>query len=255
MRIDLDEYEAVKTSEVQEPIIVIEVAFDDANTDLHYITSHPVNGLTGNIIESALKSVSSTSQKLNPEKALSTIGSIRFECLDEGLTDLQNAKLDSGLGLNGKRIRVYVGDRSLLWSSYVLVQTQIISGSIDFKDQVYVFNCADIQRSMRQKIFIPKETALTTSITKDTTTFNVENTTAFEAVFQPPISDSIAASQEVGLFKITDGDDFELIMWPLAGKTSTTFTNCVRGVLGTPKLLFVRSAFLLHPTHPQREPI
>jgi len=236
MRTDTLEFQDKNTANDQEPQIVVELSFDDANTDIHYITSHTINGITGNVISGALKNVSSTSQRLNPDKANSSIGSIRFECLDDGLTDLQQTKLNNGFGLKGKRVRVYVGYRGLLWSEFVPVQTQIISKAITYKDGVYTFNCSDIQRAMRKQLFIVKETVLTGSVAKDDSVIEVQNTTGFEKVFQPPTADSIAPSQEIGLLKISDGDNFELVMW--TGKTSTSFTGCTRGMLGTPVLEF-----------------
>lgn len=235
MRIDPLGFSEKNQATSQRPRVVVELSFDDANTDIYYITSHTIPGLTGNIIDRALVDVTSTSQKLNPDKALSTIGSISFKCLDEGLTDIQKTKLDAGLGLNGKRVRVHVGFAGDNWSDFVLVQTQIISDSISYKDMVFTFKCSDIQRAQRKKLFIVKETTLSATLTRDATTIEVENAVGFERVFQPPVGDSLAPSEEVGFIKISDGDAFEIIMWK-GTPQATSFTQCVRGVFGTPKL-------------------
>lgn len=234
MRIDSFEFNSYNKGQTREPRFVVELSFDSANTDIHYLTSHPISGLTGNIINDTLEIVSSTSQKLNPEKANSTIGTIKFKCLDIGLTALQKTKLDAGNGLKGKRVRVYVGFEGLTWDKFVLVQTQIISDSITYKNGVYTFSCADVQRLARKKLFVLKETALTLDAGPDTTTLTVQNTSGFEVVYQPPLNGSVAPGQEVGFLKIEHNETFSIVSY--TGKTGTTFTGVTQGILGTPKL-------------------
>lgn len=233
MRIDNDQFNALNNSNSRSPVYVVELAFDDANTDLHYLTSHSVTNLTGNIINDTLKNISSTSQKINPEKANSTIGAISFQCLDVGLTDLQRTKLQSGDGLKGKRVRVFKGFQGVDWTDYTLIQTQIISNNISYKDGVYTFQCSDIQRVLRKTIFDVKETALSGNLTRTSSTVNVFDTSQFEMVKQPPSSSGItdAPGQTVGYLKIKNDDQIEIIRY--TGKTATSFTGCIRGVLGT----------------------
>lgn len=233
MRTDSAAFSYRNKGNSREPIFVVELSFDSANTDLHYLCSKTVDGLTGNIINETLQSFSSTSQKINPEKALSTIGSISFECLDIGLTDLQRTKLQSGDGLKGKRVRVYKGFYGLDWPDYALIQTQVISDSVSFKDGVYSFQCADVQRQLRKNIFEVKETSLSSSLSRTATTIPVYDTSQFEMVKHPasPSGLTDAPNQTVGYLKIEDGDDVEIIRY--TGKTSGAFTGCTRGVLGT----------------------
>ena len=72
MRIDNSDFTVANKSANKEPIIVVEVAFDSANTDVYYFCTRSADGLSGaNVINDCVKGVSGTSQKLNPDKALS----------------------------------------------------------------------------------------------------------------------------------------------------------------------------------------
>lgn len=233
MRLDNEQFTIANRTEIKEPRYVIEISFDDAYTDLYYLTSHPVTSLSGsNVIDDCIQKISGTTQKLNPDKANSTIGSINVSAIDSGLTDLQKTKLDNDYGLRGKRVRFYVGYAGLSWGDYILAQTQIIE-SVNYLEGVYTFHCADIQREMRKDIFEAKQTALAQSVTKDDTVINVYNTAQFEMVQHPasPSGLTDAPGQKVGYIKIEDNDQFEIIRY--TGQTSASFTGCTRGVLGT----------------------
>jgi len=232
MRLDNDEFAEKNTRLNKEPIFVVEIAFDELNTDVMYFTNKTVTGLTGTIFNKTLVSLSATSQDLTPEKAHCSIGNIKFKCKDEGVSDFIKAKTDLGVGLKGKRMRVYAGYKGLNWSDFVITQTQIVSKSIDLYKGALTFHGADISRQMRKTLFILKETALIKSLVKTDLTIQVENTSVFETVFQPPTATSIAPSQEIGIIKIENGDVFELIQW--TSKDATHFYGCTRGILGTP---------------------
>ena len=177
MRSDTDEFKEKNDSEFRRPIIVIALSFDEENTDVHYLTTQDVPDLVGNKINDSLKIVSSTSMEIYPQDAHSTIGSINFQCNDIGLSALQKSRLDAGNGLNGKQVAVYFGHQGLPWDKFVLVQTQIVSNDISFKNKVYRFKCSDVQRLARRKLFVVKETYLTASISATDTTLSVGNTT------------------------------------------------------------------------------
>lgn len=234
MRIDNSNFTVANKSANKEPIIVVEVAFDSANTDVYYFCTHSVDGLSGaNVVNDCVKGVSGTSQKLNPDKALSTIGSMSFDALDIGLTDLQKSKLNSDLGLKGKRVRFYIGDNSLSWSDYILAQTQIVE-SVDYKDNVYSFKCADVQRQMRKDIFELKKTAISSSLSAGSATINVYKTSGFELVKQPASPSGItdAPGQKVGYLTLSNG-----CIVRYTGKTSASFTGCTWGVFDTKHLI------------------
>lgn len=232
MRIDTPEFSQYNKASAQEPAFVVEIAFDEAATDLIYLTSHAIAGLSGEIFEGVLTDISGTTQKINPDKALSEIGSLSFSALDDDLTAKQRAKLNSGLGLRGKRARFYAGFRGLDWSTYTLVQTQIIRGA-SYKDMEYTWRCSDIQREMREQIFEVKQTSLAATLEPDDTEVQVYNTDGFNQVKQPdsPSGKTDAPGQKVGYIILEEDGQKEIIRY--TGKTSTTFTGCTRGVLGT----------------------
>jgi hypothetical protein len=233
VRSDNSAFSTVNKARNRELFFVVEMAFDLANTDLLYLTFDTTPGLSGaNVINGCLESISGSTQKINPDKALSTIGAMTFSVIDIGLTDYQKAKLTSGNGLRGKRARFYVGGAGLDWTAFVLAQTQIID-SVDFKDGVYTFKCADIQRQMRVDIFDMKKTALSGHLGKSDLTIPVYSTDGFYRVKHPVSLDGRpdAHGQKVGYIKITQGDDVEIIRY--TGTNTGEFTGCTRGVLGT----------------------
>lgn len=232
MRTDTQAFDDRNRSAVQEPTFVVEIAFDDAGTDLIYLTSLPVTGLTGEVYESVLADISGTTQKINPDKALSEIGSLSFEALDDGLTEKQRAKLTAGLGLRGKRARFYAGFQGLDWGDFTLVQTQIIR-SASYHKMVYSWDCSDIQREMREEVFEVKSTSLAKTLEPGDTEIEVYSTDGFKAVQHPasPSGRTDAPGQKVGYIILEENSQKEIIRW--TGKTATKFTGCTRGVLGT----------------------
>lgn len=232
MRTDTLEFSQYNNAASQEPVFVVEVAFDDAGTDVIYLTSHTVSGLAGEIFEAVLTDISGTTQKINPDKALSEIGALSFSALDDNLTAKQRTKLNAGLGLRGKRARFYAGFQGMDWADYTLVQTQIIR-SASYKDLVYSWKCSDIQREMRKNVFEVKSTALAKTLEPGDTEVEVYNTDGFKTVKQPPSPSgkTDAPGQKVG-YIILEGDDRKEII-RYTGTTPTKFTGCTRGVLGT----------------------
>tara|TARA_R110001599_G_scaffold339851_1_gene559703 strand:- start:1463 stop:5632 length:4170 start_codon:yes stop_codon:yes gene_type:complete len=257
MRIDNLEFQEKNKARHQEPIYVVEISFDLANTDIHYITSHTVSGLTGSISNKALKLVSSSTQKLDPDKAHSTIGTIRFEAMDVGLTDLMRTKLNENKGLRNKRVRIHKGHRGLSWSKFTLFNTYVVDNNISYLDGVYTFNCGDIQRSMKSKIFIETKTAIMAPVSATDTTISVLDASKFNLVYQvpsatgktllrglqqrvypvghanagDPVYPDLAGIDHIGLIRIPGEDHDEIAMF--TGKAGNTLTGLVRGVLGT----------------------
>jgi hypothetical protein len=238
MRIDNSNFAARNNAASAEPRFVIELSFDTASSDIVYLTSHAITGLTGANVYPGLihvsGGISGTTQKLNPDKANSTIGAISFKVLDEGLTDLQRDKLNAGKGLKGKRVRIYVGEAELEWSDYTLVQTQAIDSEVSYKDGVYSFSCADVQRQMRKDVFEPKKTSLSTSLAAGASTINVYSTNGFELVKQPasPTGLTDAPGQKVGYLRLSNG-----CIVRYTGKTANSFTGCVWGRFNTAHLI------------------
>lgn len=229
MRADSAAFELPNLAPNKEPRFVVEVSFNSANTDLYYITSHndaaiPSGGLA---IKGVLKGLDGIGQDVTPEAALATIGTLNFDAVDYGdaVTTLQYDKLQLGKGLRGMRVRAYVGYYGLAWSDYSLVTTQIIE-DVDYDNAAYKFVCSDIQREERKDVFDTATTNLSSTVSLTAATINVYDTSSFIAL-EHSNSFSDAPSVTVYYFKIED----EIIR--ATGKTATTFTGCVRGVLNT----------------------
>lgn len=237
MRIDNSAFAEVNDSQWQAPQFVVSIDFGD--DDLFYLTSHPVTGLAGeNVIEGVLVSVSGTSQKLNPDKANSEIGSLNFEALDDGLTALQADRLSDGKGLRGKTVKFYVGDAELQWSDFILATTQIVDEA-GYKDLSYSFKCADVQRMLREDIFKPKETRLNGDLGAEDDEILVLSTSGFEPYQFPDIQGAVVAGEKVGLLRI-EGDDDEFEIASFSSKEPGKFTGVKRGLLGTTALSLER---------------
>lgn len=252
MRIDSPVFAEKNTATTRDPVLVIELSFDEGNNDLHYLTSAPVSGLSGSISESVLTSAASTSQKIKPEEALSTIGSIKFAALDEGLTDLQKQKFDAGDGLNGKRVRLYMGYSGLDWLDFKLVQTQVVSQSVTYSDGEYSFTCADPLRFAKKHIFEPNKTALAASLTADQDYLDVFDASGLSLVYQLPSADGktllrglqqqgnhshLNGIDHIGLIKVEKDDEFEIMLWTgKTGNSNNRLTGLVRGLFGTQPL-------------------
>lgn len=257
MRSDNFDFQEKNKALIQEPIYVVEISFDTLNTDTHFITSHTVSGLTGSISNKALRVISSSTQKLDPDKAHATIGTIRFQARDTGLTSLMRTKLNDDKGLRNKRVRVYKGHQGLTWSQFTLFNTYVIDNNISYKDGFYTFNCGDIQRSMKKKIFIETTTAIMAPVSATDTTIDVLDASKFELVYQvpsttgvtllrglqqkvyptghedagDPVYPALSGVDHIGLIRIPGEDYDEIAMF--TGKTGNTLTGLVRGVLGT----------------------
>lgn len=208
---------------------------DFGGNDFIYLTSAVINGLSGATVYSSVitDNISGTSQKISPEKSLSTIGEIRFSALDAGLTELQKTKLDAGKGLRGKRVVFYVGEAGVAWSDFVVATTQVIK-TVEYADGVYSFACADVQRELRREIFDVKKTGLSASIAANATTIPVYGTTGFQLVRQPLSPSGIIDSPGalVGYIKLSNG-----CIVRYTGVTANSFTGCVWGVLDTMHLI------------------
>lgn len=208
---------------------------DFGGNDFIYLTSGVIDGLSGtNVYTSCLNAdISGTSQKISPEKSVSTIGEITFSCLDDGLTQLQKSKLLARKGLRNKRVVFYVGEAGFSWSNFVIATTQVIK-SCEYKDGIYTYSCADVQRELRQEIFDVKKTTLSASIAENATTIPVYGTTGFQLVRQPASPTGIvdAAGQKVGYIKLSNG-----CIVRYTGLTGNSFTGCTWGVLNSAHLI------------------
>ena len=229
MRADALAFAEKNLAPAKEPRYTIEIAFTDDFTDLYYLTSHSDGATPGGAVVEAnvIEDISGTSQRLYPDEGRAEIGAISFNVVDaaSALTTKLNDKMAFGKALRGKRVRVYMGFKDLAWADYSLIQTQLVE-RIVYKDGVYTFQCRDVQRQMREKIFDIAETTLSAPFLIGDTTINVYKTSAFE-MLEHGTSYSDAPSATVGYVKIDD----EAVRY--TGKDANTFTGLTRGVLNT----------------------
>lgn len=156
MRIDSLPMASRNGAPFKEPYIVIELSFDDANTDLLYLTSHTDADTPAGetVISNVIKDVSGTSQRLDINNFNSTIGNMRFSVVDDAGTFSSHlrTKLASDLSITSKRVRFYLGYADVDFSDYALVQTQIVERE-EVQDNTYTIRCYDVQRQQRREIF------------------------------------------------------------------------------------------------------
>lgn len=165
----------------KEPRYVVQISWDTAGTDYTYLTSSeeaavPISSPAVDRIDDSVLKISGLTQKINPDIATSTIGSVTIvlsdvtdnsasPALEDQITTRMNTKLDAGDGLRGKIVRVYVGYKHMPFVDYDLRLTYIVD-SVSFRDGIYKLNVSDIQRTTKKKIFTPDETTLNSSITE-----------------------------------------------------------------------------------------
>jgi hypothetical protein len=234
MRTDNAAFAQKDAAAEKSPRYVIELAFDGANTILHYFTSHAGTPVPAgaSVTQNVVRELSATSQTLNPDTAVATIGSISFELIDLAaqINALLGGQLALGRSTRLQRVRLFVGYEGLTFNAladreFVLVQTQLVD-EIAYDGGIYKFRCLDVQRELREDIFDVAITNLQSSVSIGDTTINVFDTSAFELV-DHGVSYSDAPSATVGYVKI----DNEVIRY--TATTATQFTGCTRGALNT----------------------
>jgi len=185
MRTDSAAFTLLNDSPNKDPRYVVEVAFDTANTDLHYYTSHNDTATpTGAVVtKNVIRNIDVVSQQISPRKGNASIGSISFDLLDknDAVRNLQFTKLALGKSQKNMRARVYVGYEGLAWADYTLVQTQLIQ-SVTYNNKTYKFKCADVQREARKDLFDLATTTLSAGIDEAQLLIPVYSITNFNLV-------------------------------------------------------------------------
>lgn len=241
MKTETTNYIDEATRATLNPRYVLALSFDDDNTDITYITSHadcldPGGVASIDRIDGAMQpdGISGQTQRIAPENAQHTIGSVSFKILDVGgaLTTKINTKLTGGEGLRHKRVRLYKGFAGLTsWDDYALRLTYRIE-DVQYMDGVYTFSTGDIQRQAKTKIFEPHQGVLTSTLTASATTVPITIANAqekFPLVYHDSKWDA-HINQAVGYIQIDD----EIIAH--SGWTDATYTALTvvqRGALGT----------------------
>lgn len=229
MRTDNSAFASENLSQWREPRYVFAVDFGGG--DIVYLTSHAIDGLSGeNVVEGVISAASGTSQKLDPLKANAEIGNIDFTVLDDGLTDLQREKLAEGKGLRKKVVQSFIGWESIAWNEYILTATQLVE-EVSYSDNAYRFRCADIQRELRKDIFVQAETRLAATLRPEDDVIEVFSTDGFEMYQHPIVDDAEFSGQKIGLLLIEEEDYVEIASY--TGKSGSSFTGVTRGLLNT----------------------
>lgn len=247
-----EQYQDYHNARSKQPLFTIEIDFSTDGSDLWYFTSsslaqHPVSA---NVIDGCIKSISTTSQKLDNFNFNSTIGGMGFEFIDvDGLVSgLVADKIEAAKGLRLKKCTLYKGFVGLDWSFYEVRGVRVIEG-LDSPDNIHNFKVMDIQRSLKQDIFrtsstvltqtleAPREVTLTSTHNDTVTTLNVtttnikSNTTSLSGSIDASVTTinvgSTDAFSSTGVIII----DQEHISY--SGKTASSFTGCTRGYDGS----------------------
>jgi hypothetical protein len=208
MRLDNVNFATSNSNDAKSPKYVIEIAFDTANTDLHYFTSHDdallPAGVTTNKTTGCISSLAVTSQSIDPIKSIFTIGTISFEVVDKDgdVTTLLDTKWDADATTSNKRVRVYVGYEDLTtFTDYALIQTQLL-GNIVQSDAGYKWLCRDIQRQAKNDIFEPFKTTLRAAIDFDDTFIPTFTAVDYRILHDSQYGD--APNDTVGYIRIND---------------------------------------------------
>jgi hypothetical protein len=213
------------------PRFVVKIEFSGSSL---YLSSHDdITGVPTTHLEACLIEPSISSQKLNPDQGRAEIGAASFMVADRSgaFTAQIRDLLTAGQGLRSRTCRFYLGYQGLEWADFVLVGTQIVKEA-SYDKGAYRITCNDIQRSTRKDIFDLVTTTIASTVEAADTTIYVNSTAGF-AKLKHGTSYTDAASSTVGYLKIKD----EVIRY--TGSTSTSFTGCTRGVLGTAAARYV----------------
>jgi hypothetical protein len=208
MRQDNTTYQNLTALPNLEPRFTARISFDESDTRLYYLTSHADAEYPGgaSVCTNCIKSISGTTQKINPADANSTIGAIKMIALDKNdeISAKMKTEIEAGYGLRGKKVVFYAGFAGMLWVDYEKRLTFIID-EVYLQDGVYTFNLTDIQRTERKKIMRPKELFLREDVAATDLLIPVTgNSTSVFQTMEHDSSYTVNPSQDVGYVRIDD---------------------------------------------------
>jgi hypothetical protein len=223
-------------SRSREPRFAVKIYNDSGE---FYFTSHDDITIAGDVTAGVLKNAGASSQKVTPEKGISTIGGMSFSVADNGVTDRLRTILAGNDTLINNKAELYVGYNELDFADYELLQTFWIE-SINSNEIDYSFVLKDTQRFMKRSAFNPVKTKLVQSFTSDEelTQLEVVDASNLERV-EHDAGWTDAPSQTVGYIKVKgsrpDGlDTFEIMRY--TGKSGNILTGITRAVLGSDRI-------------------
>ena len=180
-----------------------------------YFAMKPVQNPTHNFT-TGLGKIKATPQKITPEEGQSSIGSMSFSLLDK------NSRVTALLSnaIRKKQVELWAGYDGIDEDKYIKIATNLVD-DIDCAENftAYAFKTADIQRSIKTKVFKAKVTSLTAQLNQGATSATAADTASFLTVVHPSLG-------TCGYIRIDD----EVIKWTAKGGTSFTI---VRGQFGT----------------------
>ena len=225
MRVDTPEFAALNTASKKNLRLVVRIIFDVSSI---YITSDPdMTNTPGDTMLGYLQDVSAVSQSINPDEGRSTIGSMSFSLvdIDGDMTDALRTQLQSEFqNLRGRTAQLLIGYTED-FNDAVLQFTQQVRAA-EYDDGSYHITCNDVQREQRKQIHEPKVTNLRLTITKNTTSIPVFDTSEFQTINHDAYYTD-APNVTCGYVRIDD----EIVRWRT--KTSNSLDSCTRGVFKT----------------------
>lgn len=215
---------------IREPRLVVAIIFDVGSI---YISSRSgIANIPGTEIEAALVGVSTTSQSLEPDRHITTVGSMAIQIADLGgalTAEIRDQLSGQGQGIRGREVRLFCGDTDDFddgtWSR---VATQIVTSDIEYTAGGYQIRCSDRTRELRSEIFEPATTHLLATLSETDTEVIVESTDGFERV-EHTASFTESPNQTVGYAWIPKTGE----IFRYTGKATgpARFTGVTRGVL------------------------
>jgi len=232
MRIYNEAFALINADKSKQFVYTIEINFSNQVTDRIYITSHPeASAPDGETIYSDVISShpSGSSQKLQENKFLTTIGSQTFSFIDKDfqLSKKIRDKFNSGLSLSGQIVKIYMGFPELGFEQYELIPNGVqIIEEVTRMDNEYSITCSDTNRLARRSIFTQRKTRLITGYNPGDTSLDVATTTNFEMVAHTSFWNK-DPNVTIGYVKIKD------TIFSYTSKTATTFDGIQAGRFGT----------------------
>lgn len=239
MRIDNTLFAIKNQSPFKQPRYVVRINFAPVGqpTDYVYITSHVgIPGLT-TAYDGLLDNPSASSQYIQPDKGVSTIGSLSFTVLDQNfiMSTLMNDKLAAGKGIRKKEAVLYYGYEGLDFSDFIATHTQLIDQDITMDGGIMEFHCSDIQRNLKYKIFKPAKTTLARPM--DFTQLHMYGYSSDTFEYCTHVGDSWSDGPGETVTYVHIDDEIVRVnnIQPevVGGETLYKFTIAERGVLGT----------------------
>jgi hypothetical protein len=234
-------------SDSLEPIFVAKILNDNKTI---YLTSAQVGIVDpgASIFQECVISSSGSSQKITPERGLSTVGDVTIVFQDNGFTDLlREIKYAYSDTINNNKVEMYSGYKGMDFADFVKVIPLWVA-SISNTETEFTLSLADTNRLVKKSIFEPKAKTigitslrLTDASTSSPLTLTVESTAGFERV-QHNAGWEYQPNMTVGYIKVTGvnqkGESAKEILCYDA-KTANSFNIIKRQCFGTSIIDFI----------------